>query len=148
MKKLRGKKRNLRLIEQRLLEATRKSPRTFMNDIYSIKLPASQAFIEALRPKGLKLIANYLCNGATTLSKLKPQSTYKLALLLFPKHMWYSEIIVFKSEQAYHEFFTRQIETGCWREELATLPVTYSHWIGRQFIEDEREQIIICYSER
>lgn len=73
---------------------------------------------------------------------------YQLAVLLFPKQLWYSEIIVFENGQACNDFFTRQIETGVWRTEQATSPVIDSHWVSRQFIEEEREQVIICYSER
>lgn len=45
--------RKRRLMEERLREATSEFPKTFYNEIYSIKVPASQTFIEALRQKGV-----------------------------------------------------------------------------------------------
>ncbi|MBD8036317.1 DUF3916 domain-containing protein [Solibacillus sp. A46] len=147
MKKVRGKKRKLCMIEQRLIEATRVFPQTYYNELHVMKLPASQAFIEALRPKESASIARFLLNSATALLQQKPHDTYKIVVLLFPQQMWYSQIIVFEYGQAYDEFFTRQIATGSWREEKATFPVSYSHWVGRQFIEED-EQVIICYTER
>lgn len=148
MKKIRGKKRQLRAIEKRINEGTRVFPDTFYNEIYSLKLPASQTLIEALRPKDVDLIGLYLLNGATALLQLKPQKEYKIAVLLFPNNMWYSEIIVFEHAQVYRDFFTRQIETGFWCEEQTSQSLTYSHWTQRRFIENEREQLIICYIER
>lgn len=148
MKKVRGKKRKLYMIEQRLIEATHVFPQTYYNELHIMKLPASQDFIEALRPKESAIIERFLLNSATALLQEKPHDAYKIVVLLFPQQMWYSQIIVFEHGQAYDEFFTRQIVTGSWREEKATFPVSYSHWIGRQFIEDEDEQVIICYTER
>lgn len=147
MKKVRGKKRKLCMIEQRLIEATRVFPQTYFNELHVMKLPASQAFIKALRPKESTSIARFLLNSATALLQQKPHDAYKNVVLVFPQQMWYSQIIVFEHGQTYDEFFTRQITKGSWREEKATFPLSYSHWIGRQFIE-ENEEVIICYTER
>ena len=51
MKKVRGKIRKLSMIEQRLTEATGVFPQIFYHEMHVMKLPASQAFIEALRSK-------------------------------------------------------------------------------------------------
>lgn len=126
MKKVRGKKRKLRMIEQRLVEATSVFPQTFYNEVHVMKLPASQVFIEALRPKESAHIARFLLNSATSLLQQKPHDAYKLVVLLFPQQMWYSQIIVFEHRQTYDDFFTRQIRAGSWRE----------------------EQVIMCFTER
>ena len=148
LKKVRGKKRKLRVLKQRLTEATRAFPKTFYNEVYSIKLPASQAFMEGLPQKGMDLIGSYLLNAATTLKHLKPHNAYKIVVLLFPNNMWYSEIIVFEHEQADNDFFTRQIETGDWREQQTEQSLTYSHWTQQRLIESERALPIIYYRER
>lgn len=148
LKKVRGKKRKLRVLKQRLTEATLAFPKTFYNEVYSIKLPASQAFIEVLSQKGVDLIGSYLLNAATTLKYLKPHNAYKIVVLLFPNNIWYSEIIVFEHEQAYNDFFARKIQTGDWREQQTEELLTYSHWTQQRFIESETAQSIICYGER
>ena len=148
MKKVRGKKRKLRMIEERLTEATRIFPQTFYNEMNVMKLPASQVFNEALRPKESASIARFLLNSISALLQQKPHNAYKLAVLMFPQQMWYLQIIVFEHCHAYDDFFKRQIETGCWREEQATFPISYSHWVGRQFIEEEEAQVIMCFTGR
>lgn len=147
LRKVRGKKRKLRVLQKRLTEAACAFPSTFYNEIYSIKLPASQAFIESLSQKGLKLVESYLLDAATTLKQLKPQHTYKIVVLVFPNNMWYSEIIIFDNEQADSDFFTRQVETGVWYEQQKRESLPGSHYTSHRFKESVRLQPIICYRE-
>ena len=67
MKKLRGKKRKLQMIEQRLTEAMSSFPETFYNNMYVWKLPASQAFVEGLKPKESAELTRFFVNCATAL---------------------------------------------------------------------------------
>ena len=104
-RKLRGKKRRLRMIEQRLKDATSVFPNVFYGGLYSIKLPANQAFIEELNQKGVASIANYFMGCAMALKHLKPNAAYKIVVLLFPENMWRSELMIFEHELIYREFF-------------------------------------------
>ena len=151
-RKLRGKKRQLRMIEQRLKDATSVFPSVFYNGLYSMKLPANQAFIEELNQKGVASIANYFRDCAMTLKHLKPNAAYKIVVLLFPENMWRSEMMIFEHELTYREFFATHLYTGFWRERIANNhALAYSHWTQKLFIEsteEEGNQTIICYIER
>lgn len=147
MGKVRGKKRKLRLLKNRLTEATCAFPSTFYNEMYSIKLPASQAFIEGLSRKGLNLVERYLLDAAITLKQLKTHNVYKIVVLVFPNNMWYSEIIIFEHGQACRDFFTRQVETGNWYEHELKDSLPNSGWTMYRFKESERLKPIICYRE-
>ena len=151
-RKLRGKKRHLRMIEQRLKETTSIFPNKFYDGLFAMKLPANQSFIERLNQKGVASIRNYFMDGAMTLKHLKPNAAYKIVVLLFPENMWRSELIIFVHELAYQEFFTTHIHTGFWLEEKTSLQgVLHSHWIQKSFIEsieEEHNQTIIYYIER
>ena len=151
-RKIRGKKRQLRMIEQRLQDATSVFPNVFYSGLYSIKLPANQAFIEELNQKGVASIANYFKDCAMVLKHLKPNAAYKIVVLLFPENMWRSELMIFEHELAYREFFDKHLYTGFWRERIANNhALAYSHWTQKLFIEsteEEGDQPIICYIER
>lgn len=147
MKKIRGKKRKLHMLGQRLVEATSEFPLTFYNEVHVIKLPTSQALIESVRPKESAQIARFLLNSAAALLQRKPHDAYKIAVLLFPEDMWHSQIIVFEHSRIQHDFLTGKLATGDWREERVTEKVSYSHWGTRQFT-DVKEQSILCYIER
>ena len=151
-RKLRGKKRQLRMIEQRLKDATSVFPNVFYSGLYSIKLPANQAFIEKLHQKEVASIANYFMDCAMTLKHLKPNAAYKIVVLLFPENMWRSELMIFEHELIYREFFATHLYTGFWCERIATdHALAYSHWTQKLFIEsteEEGNQTIICYIER
>lgn len=148
MKKVRGKKRKLHMIEKRLTEATNTFPPTFCNEMHVMKLPASQAFIEVLRPKESAQIARSLLNCATVLLQQKPSDAYKIIMLLFPKDMWHAQIIVFEHSHAQYDFFTGKLATGDWREEQVTEKISYSQWVVRQFTDVEQQQTILSYIER
>lgn len=147
MKKIRGKKRKLHMLGQRLSEATSEFPLTFYIEMHVIKLPTSQALIESLRPKESAQIARFLLNSAAALLQRKPNDAYKIVVLLFPQKMWYSQFIVFEHCRVQHDFLTGKLATGDWREERVTEKVSYSHWVTRRFIDVE-EQTILCYIER
>lgn len=148
MKKVRGKKRKLRMIEQRLTEATSVFPPTFYNEMHVMRLPASQAFMEALRPKESVQIARFLFNSAVALLQQKPSDVYKMIVLLFPKDMWHAQIIIFEHSHAQYDFFTGKLATGDWREEQVMEKISHSHWVVRQFTAVEQQQTILCYIER
>ena len=151
-RKLRGKKRQLRMIEQRLKDAASVFPNVFYDGLYSMKLPANQAFIEDLNQKGVASIATFFMDCAKTLKHLKPNAAYKIVVLLFPENMWRSELMIFEHELAYRAFFATHLYTGFWRESIATDHVlVYSHWKQKLFIEsteEEGDRTVICYIER
>ena len=148
MKKARGKKRKLRMIEQRLIEATNGFPQTFYNEVHVVKLPASQAFTEALRPRESARIARFLLDRANVLLQQKPHDDYKIVVLLFPNDMWYSQVVLFEHRCVQDDFFTGKLATGDWHEEQVTEKLSSSHWSVRQFTEVEQQQTILCYIER
>lgn len=148
MKKVRGKKRKLRMIEQRLIEATIGFPQTFYNEVHVVKLPASQTFIEALRPRESARIARFLLECANALFQQKLNFAYKIVVLLFPNDMWYSQVVLFEHRCVQDDFFTGKLATGDWREEQVTEKVSSSHWSVRQFTDVEQQQTILCYIER
>ena len=146
MKKLRGKKRKLQMIEQRLTEATSSFPKTFYNNMYVWKLPASQAFVEGLKPKESAELTRFLVNCATALIEQKPSEEFKLTVLLFPTDMWHSQIIVFENSAIQDDFFTMQLATGHWTAQHVMDESMQSHWIVKQFTDGA--QTIFCYIER
>lgn len=116
MKKVRGKKRKLQMIEQRLAEATSSFPETFYNHKYVWKLPASQDFVEGLKRKERAAITRFLESCAASLIERKPNEAFKVAILLFPQNMWYSQIIVFENIEVQHDFITDHVVTDHWIE--------------------------------
>ena len=114
MKKVRGKNRMLQMIEQRLAEATSSFPETFYNHKYVWKLPASQDFVEGLKRKERAAITRFLESCAASLIERKPNEAFKVAILLFPQNMWYSQIIVFENIEVQHDFITDYVVTGHW----------------------------------
>ena len=68
---------------------------------------------------------------------------YKVAMLIFPQNMWYSQLLVFRDEAVEHEFIDRQITTGNWqRTECNDI---HSKWNVQQF--NDGVQNILLYSE-
>lgn len=147
-KKLRGKKRRLRIIKLRLLQATSVFPTHFVYGVHSLKLPTSQVFVEFLSEKGKHEIKQELLASAMTLRQLKPHQQAKIAVLHFPDNMFRSEIVVFNSEQSAELFFDSRKVNWTERQELE---ITNSGWLQKVFLEriqDGQEQQIVCYIER
>lgn len=146
MKKVRGKKRKLQMIEHRITEATRSFTEMFYNNMSVWKLPASQAFVEGLKPKERVEITRFLVKCATALIEHKSNEAFKVMVLLFPTDMWHSQIIVFENKESQNDFFAMQLATGHWTEQHMREESLHSHWVIKQFT-DERKTIF-CYIER
>lgn len=144
MKKLRGKKRKLKMIERRLIEATNVFPQTFYNDMHVWKLPASQTFIEGLKLKESEFIQRIVEGCATSVIERKPDEALRIAMLIFPQNMWYSQIIVFKNTDIENNFFERQVLTGHWQPVMNDK--IHSDWVVKQFTD--ATQNLFCYIER
>ncbi len=118
-KKIRGMKRKTNTMIKRIEEYTKTFPSAFYNDEYwYMPLPVSQAFIDSCNtPRKVKrLCIQTLLNQAQHLIKIKPidTHTYRVVVLISINHLWDSQIIVFKNEDYFHNFFNRNNEFQKW----------------------------------
>lgn len=144
MKKLRGKKRKLKMIERRLMEAAATFPQIFTNDMYVWKLPASQAFVEGLKRKESAVITRFLESCAASLIEQKSNEAFKVAMLIFPQNMWYSQIIVFNNNSIQDDFIYSHVATGHWQPVMNDN--IHSDWVVKAFTDGT--QNLFCYIER
>ncbi|WP_242255789.1 DUF3916 domain-containing protein [Bacillus cereus group sp. BfR-BA-01379] len=118
-KKVRGMKRKTRTMIQRIEEHTKTFPSAFYYDEYwYMPLPVSQTFIDSCKtPRKVKrLCIQTLLNQAQHLIKIKPSDThtYRVVVLISIESLWNSQIIVFKNEDYFHNFFNRNSEFQKW----------------------------------
>ncbi len=118
-KKIRGMKQKTNTMIKRIEEHTKTFPSTFYNNEYwCMPLPVSQAFIESHKtPKKVKeLCIQTLLNQANHLTKIKPNdtNTYRVVTLISIEHLWNSQIIVFKNDDYFRNFFNRNGEYQKW----------------------------------
>ncbi|QWI17778.1 DUF3916 domain-containing protein [Bacillus wiedmannii] len=118
-KKIRGMKRKTNTMIKRIEEHTKTFPSTFYNDEYwYMPLPVSQAFINSCKtPRKVKrLCIQTLLNQAHHLIKIKPSDThtYRVVVLISIESLWDSQIIIFKNEDYFHNFFNRNSEFQKW----------------------------------
>ena len=114
-KKIRGMKRKTNTMIKRIEEHTKMFPSTFYNDEYwNMLLPVSQAFIDSCKtPRKVKrLCIQTLLNQANHLINIKPRDThtYRVVVLISINNLWDSQIIIFKNEDYFHNFFNRDSE--------------------------------------
>ncbi|CAM4085613.1 group-specific protein [Bacillus luti] len=118
-KKIRGMKQKTNAMTNRIEEHTKTFPSTFYNDEYwYMPLPVSQAFIDSPKtPRKVKrLCIQTLLNQANHLIKIKPNdtNTYRVVVLISIENLWNSQIIVFKNENYFHNFFNRNNKFQTW----------------------------------
>ncbi|CAM4327224.1 DUF3916 domain-containing protein [Bacillus albus] len=118
-KKIRGMKRKTNTMIQRIEEHTKTFPSAFYDDEYwYMPLPVSQAFIDSYKtPRKVKrLCIQTLLNQANHLIKIKPSDThtYRVVVLISIERLWDSQIIIFKNEKYFHNFFNRNSEFQKW----------------------------------
>ena len=118
-KKIRGMKRKTIAMIKQIEEHTKTFPSTFYNDEYwYMPLPVSQAFIDLCKtPRKVKrLCIQTLLNQANHLIKIKPSDThtYRVVTLISIENLWESQIIVFKNDDYFHNFFNRNNEFQKW----------------------------------
>ncbi|HIE8452109.1 DUF3916 domain-containing protein [Bacillus cereus] len=118
-KKIRGMKRKTNAMIKRIEEHTKMFPSTFYNDEYwYMPLPVSQDFIESHKtPRKVKrLCIQTLIDRVNHLIKIKPSDThtYRVVALISIENLWRSQIIVFKNDDYFHNFFNRNNEFQKW----------------------------------
>ncbi|KAA0760493.1 DUF3916 domain-containing protein [Bacillus sp. SH5-2] len=118
-KKIRGMKRKTNAMTKRIAEHTKTFPSTFYNDEYwYMPLPVSQAFIDSRKtPRKVKrLCIQTLLNLANHLIKIKPNdtNTYQVVVLISIENLWGSQIIVFKNDDYFQNFFYKNNEFQKW----------------------------------
>ncbi|MBS9802166.1 DUF3916 domain-containing protein [Bacillus cereus] len=118
-KKIRGMKRKTNTMIKRIEEHTKTFPSTFYNDEYwYMPLPVSQAFIDSRKtPRKVKrLCIQTLLNQANHLINMKPSDTYtyRVVVLISINNLCDSQIIIFKNEDYFHNFFNRNSEFQKW----------------------------------
>lgn len=158
-KKIRGMKRKTNTLIKRIEEHTKTFPSIFYNDEYwNMLLPVSQTFIDSRKtPRKVKrLCIQTLLNQANHLINMKPSDThtYRVVVLISINNLWGSQIIIFKNEDYFHNFFNRNSEFQKWillsNEidfwEKLEIPVCHSFETLRfqEIIYDEDE----CYEKR
>ncbi|HDR3338824.1 TPA: DUF3916 domain-containing protein [Bacillus anthracis] len=118
-KKIRGMKRKTNTMIKRIEEHTKMFPSTFYNDEYwYMPLPVSQDFIESHKtPRKVKrLCIQTLIDRVNHLIKIQPSDThtYRVVALISIENLWRSQIIVFKNDDYFHNFFNRNNEFQKW----------------------------------
>ena len=118
-KKIRGMKRKTNTMIKRIEEHTKIFPSTFYNDEYwYMPLPVSQAFIESHKtPRKVKrLCIQTFIDRVNHLIKIKPNDThtYRVVVFISIESLWNSQIIIFKNERYFHNFFNRNSEFQNW----------------------------------
>ncbi|KAA6478190.1 DUF3916 domain-containing protein [Bacillus cereus] len=118
-KKIRGMKRKTNTLIKRIEEHTKTFPSIFYNDEYwNMLLPVSQTFIDSRKtPRKVKrLCIQTLLNQANHLINMKPSDThtYRVVVLISINNLWGSQIIIFKNEDYFHNFFNRNSEFQKW----------------------------------
>ncbi|HFJ9248416.1 DUF3916 domain-containing protein [Bacillus anthracis] len=118
-KKIRGMKRKTNAMIKRIEKHTKMFPSTFYNDEYwYMPLPVSQDFIESHKtPRKVKrLCIQTLIDRVNHLIKIKPSDThtYRVVALISIENLWRSQIIVFKNDDYFHNFFNRNNEFQKW----------------------------------
>lgn len=109
-KKIRGIKRKARLLENNIYHMTEQFPKEFnWNGYLNLRLPTSQDFIESTgRVK--QVCAQTLVSRLKHLVDNKPldKSDTRVILILKPKDMWYSEIIIFQNDKILKDFLSKE----------------------------------------
>ncbi|EJQ13180.1 DUF3916 domain-containing protein [Bacillus cereus] len=118
-KKLRGMKRRTQTLIKRIEDSTKAFPSTFYNDEYwHMPLPGSQAFIDSsTTPRKVKrLCIQTLLNQANQLMTMKPNdtNTYRVVVMIKIASLWNSQIIIFKNDDYFQNFFNRDNEFQKW----------------------------------
>lgn len=115
-KKMRGVKRKAHLLESNIHQMTERFPQEFnWTGYWNLRPPASREFIEStVRVK--QACAKTLVSRLQHLVDNKPidQSHVRVILLLKPRDMWYSEIIVFQNDTILKEFLSREDDYRKW----------------------------------
>lgn len=118
VKKVRGIKRKTKNMIKRIEENTMEFPSEFYKGYWHLHLLVAQDFIDSDKtPYNVKqLCIQTLIDRTKRLIEVKPDSKEKLrvaACINFP-HLWDSQIIVFKGDSHFEDFFNRNDDYQKW----------------------------------
>lgn len=117
-KKVRGCKRKSTNMIKRIVENTLTFPTEFYNGYWHLPLPVAQSFIDSEKtPKKIKRFCiQKLLDRAEHLVGMKPndKENYRVVVAVDPPSLWGSQIIVFKGDPHYNDFFNRDDEYQQW----------------------------------
>ncbi|PEL13730.1 DUF3916 domain-containing protein [Bacillus sp. AFS017336] len=117
-KKVRGIKRKFNTLIKRVEENTSEFPTEFYNGYWHLHLPVAQAFICSNKtPKKIKrLCIQTLLDRAEHLTQLKPndKEKYRVVVAVDLPDLSSSQIIVFKGDSHFKDFFKRDDEYQQW----------------------------------
>lgn len=117
-KKVRGVKRKFNNMIKRIEENTLEFPTEFHNGYWHLHLPVAQNFLSSDKtPKQIKrLCIQILLYRAEHLIGLKPndKENYRVVVAVDVPALWGSQIIVFKGDSHFKDFFNRKDEYQKW----------------------------------
>ncbi|WP_335872874.1 DUF3916 domain-containing protein [Bacillus sp. 2205SS5-2] len=117
-KRVRGIKRKSKNLIKRIEENTSEFPTEFHNGYWRLLLPVAQGFINSVKtPKKTKRVCmQTLLAKAEHLIELKPndREKYRIVATIVLPNLWSSQIIVFKGDSYFNEFFNRNDESQKW----------------------------------
>lgn len=118
VKKVRGMKRKYHKMINNIKENTMEFPTGFFNGYWHLHLPVAQDFISSEKtPKSVKRqCIQALLDRAEHLIGLKPtdKDKYRVVVAIDLPHLWNSQIIIFKGESHFKNFFERNDEYQKW----------------------------------
>lgn len=118
VKKVRGVKRKSINMIKRIEENTLEFPTEFYNGFWHMPLPVAQDFINSVKtPQKIKrLCVQTLLDRTLYLRGLKPndKEKFRVTVLVDLLDLWYSQIIVFKGDSYFKDFFNRNDEYQKW----------------------------------
>ncbi|XKE95111.1 DUF3916 domain-containing protein [Metaplanococcus flavidus] len=117
-KKVRGIKRKTEDMVNLIEEYTMAFPTEFYNGYWHLRLPVGQGFISSDKtPRKVKrLCIQTLLDRAEYLKELQPHDDekYRVVVLIDLPGLWNSQIIIFKGEDYFNEFFNRDSDYYKW----------------------------------
>ncbi|MFB5284689.1 DUF3916 domain-containing protein [Peribacillus sp. Hz7] len=117
-KKVRGIKRKAKNMTKRIEENTTEFPMEFYNDYWHMHLPVAQDFINSNKTpnKVKRLCIQTLLERADHLIRMKPndKENYRVVVAIDLLDLWDSQIIVFKGDSHFKNFFNRNDEYQKW----------------------------------
>lgn len=117
-KKIRGIKRKTKNMVNRIEENTMTFPTEFYNGNWHMHLPVGQDFISSDKtPQKVKRSCiQALVDRAEYLKGLQPHGDekYRVAVLITLPSLWNSQIIIFKGEDDFKDFFNRDSDYYKW----------------------------------